>query len=95
MRNIFAKFYSITAICRFSTLRSPRIIRDEVNSLDNQSDISEMKSLALKNPNNIIYSYLNINSVRNKFKKISNLISDNVEILIVAETKLGSSFPTT
>ena len=39
-------------------------------------------------------SYLNINSVRNKFKNMSSLISENVDILIVAETKLDSSFPT-
>ena len=53
-----------------------------------------MKNLRLKNPKNIIFSYLNINSVRNKFKNMSSLISENVEILIVAETKLDSSFPT-
>ena len=69
-------------------------IRDEVNSLDNISDTSEMKNLRLKNPKNIFFSFLNINSVRNKLKNISSLISENVDILIVTETKLGSSFPT-
>ena len=54
-----------------------------------------MKNLRLKNPKNIIFSYLNINSVRNKFQNMSSLISENVDILIVAETKLDSSFPTT
>ena len=54
-----------------------------------------MKKLRLKNPKNIIFSYLNINSVRNKFQNMSSLISENVDILIVAETKLDSSFPTT
>ena len=62
--------------------------------MDNHSDISEMKNLRLKNPKNIIFSYLNINSVRNKFKNMSSLILGNVDILIVAETKLDSSFPT-
>ena len=42
-------------------------IRDEVNSLYNHSDIFEMKNVCLKNPNNMIFSYLNINSVQNKF----------------------------
>ena len=54
-----------------------------------------MKKLRLKNPKNIIFSYLNINSVRNKFQNMSSLISENVDILIVAETKLDSSFPKT
>ena len=39
--------------------------------------------------------YLNIDSVRNKFQNMSSLILENVDILIVAETKLGSSFLTT
>ena len=67
-------------------------IRDKVSSLDNHSDISEMKTLRLKNPKNIIFSYLNTKSVWNKFKNMSSLISENVDILIVAETKLDSSF---
>ena len=69
-------------------------IRDELNSLDNHSDISEMKNLRLRNPKNIIFSYLNINSVWNKFKNMSSLISEYVDILIVVETKLDSCFPT-
>ena len=76
------------------TGREGAFIRDEVNSLDNHSDIFEMKNLRLKNPKNIIFSYLNINSVPNKFKNVSSLISENVDILIVAEIKLDSSFPT-
>ena len=52
-----------------------------------------MKKLRLKNPKNIIFSYLNENSVRNKFQNMSSLISENNDILIVAETKLDSSLP--
>ena len=90
-------------LCRFlRSLPVDRIItgpegaflRDEVNSLDNHSDISEMKNLRLKNPKNITFSYLNINSVRNNLKNMSGLISQNADILIVAETKLDYSFPT-
>ena len=69
-------------------------INDEVISLDNHSDISEIKNLRLKTPKNIMLSYLNLNSIRNKFKNMSSLVSENVNILIVVETKLDSSFPT-
>ena len=68
---------------------------DEINSSDNRFDFSEMKKLRLKNPKNIIFSYLDINSVRNKFQNMSSLMSENVDILIVSETKLDSSFPMT
>ena len=75
--------------------REGAFIIDEVNSSDNRSDISKMKKLRLKNPKNTIFSYLNINSVWNKYKNMSSLISENVDILIVAETKLDLSFLTT
>ena len=89
-------------LCRFArSLPVDQIItgcegafkRHEVNSLDNHSDVSEMKNVHLKNPKNIIFSYLNINSVRNNFENMFSLISKNVVILIVAETKIDSSFP--
>ena len=35
-----------------------------------------------------------MNSIRIKFKNMSSLVSENVDILIVAETKLDSSSPT-
>ena len=60
-----------------------------MNSLDNHSDIPEMKNLRLKNPKNTIFSY----SVRNMFKNMSSLISEDVDILIVGQTKLDPSFP--
>ena len=53
-----------------------------------------MKIVRSKNPKNINFSYLNVNSVRNKFKNISSLILESVDILIVVESKLNSSFPT-
>ena len=54
----------------------------------------DIKELRIKNPLNFIFSYLNINSIRNKFSDLRQVICDNVEILTIAETKIGSSFPT-
>ena len=45
--------------------------------------------------NGLIISYLNINSIRNKIESLRLLISDNVDILIVAETKIDRTFPST
>ena len=42
---------------------------------------------------NIILSYLNINSIRNKFENLFELVAGNVEILCISETKLDPSFP--
>ena len=38
--------------------------------------------------------HININSIRNKFEMLSNtLIRDNLDISMIPETKLGSTFP--
>ena len=37
--------------------------------------------------------YININSIRNKFEMLSNSIKGNLDILMICETKLGSTFP--
>ena len=39
-------------------------------------------------------SYININSIRNKFSGFSEMIGENIDALAIAETKIDSSFPT-
>ena len=43
---------------------------------------------------NIIFSYLNINSTRNKFDSVRAAILNYVDIFIATETKINESFPT-
>ena len=43
---------------------------------------------------NIIFSHLNINSIRNKFENLKDVVSNHVDILVSAETKTDKSFPT-
>ena len=45
-------------------------------------------------PNNVIFSYLNINSIRNRFDNLKLIIDEHVDILCVLETKIDNSFPT-
>ena len=42
---------------------------------------------------NIIFSHLNINSIRNKFENLKEVVSNHVNILVTAETKIDKSFP--
>ena len=52
-----------------------------------------MKTLRLKYPNNIIISYININSIRYKFQNFADLASQYLDVIIIAETKLDDTFP--
>ena len=38
--------------------------------------------------------HLNINSVRNKFEALTYIIDNNINLLLISETKLHDSFPT-
>ena len=41
----------------------------------------------------MIFSYLNINSIRNKFGDLNKIVDGNINILCITETKLDESFP--
>ena len=47
-----------------------------------------------QNVNRLICAQLNINSIRNKFESLVDVITNNIDILIISETKLGPSLPT-
>ena len=42
----------------------------------------------------MVTGHLNINSIRNKFELLSFLIGGKVDILLISETKIDSTFPT-
>ena len=54
----------------------------------------DLKALRLKNFNKLIIAHENINSLKNKFEFLISLIKDNIDILMISEIKLDSSFPT-
>ena len=57
-------------------------------SASNTSNVSLLRNLRMKNPKDKIFSYININSIPNNFENHCDLISKNVDILSVTETKL-------
>ena len=54
-----------------------------------------LKSLREENPNRPIFAQININSIRNKCQILASQIINNVDVLLVYETKFDDSFPTT
>ena len=54
---------------------------------------SELKQLRQNNINRVIVGYVNINSIRNKFDALKDIVSQNIDIVMVAETKIDDSFP--
>ena len=64
------------------------------DGLENESSAFEiLNSLNIRNKHRGIIAHLNINSLRNKFDALKYLINENVDILIITETKLEDTFP--
>jgi len=42
----------------------------------------------------VLPNYLNINSIKNKFNSLLSILSENMDVLSIAETKIDSSFST-
>ena len=55
--------------------------------------MEHLNELRLKNINKLVISHLNINSLSNKFNQLKLIIKNKVDILVITETKLDSSFP--
>ena len=53
-----------------------------------------LKTIRLKNRNGPLVAYLNINSIRNKIDFLRPMISETTDILVIAETKIDNTFPT-
>ena len=52
-----------------------------------------LKDIRKSNVNKLVFGQLNINSLRNKFDMLSELIKGLVDVFMISETKLGGSFP--
>ena len=46
-----------------------------------------------KNENRIVVAHLNINFINQKFEALKTLVNNNVDILMISETKIAESFP--
>ena len=54
---------------------------------------NDLKKIRIKNPNRLIIAQININSLRNKFDIFVQMLSNNVDLLLISETKIDASFP--
>ena len=53
----------------------------------------KLRNLRVKNVDKILIGHLNINSIRNKFDMLVDLVKDNLDVILLSETKIDASFP--
>ena len=64
------------------------LIDASITSQEYEKNINvTLKRLRHSHLNNVIFSYLNINSSRNKFGNLDNVVDRNIDILCIVETK--------
>ena len=66
-------------------------INSEPNNLIRKNDssaesVASLEKLRLENTNRLIFGDLNINSIKNKFELLTNIIQGKLDILLVSET---------
>ena len=60
---------------------------------DSISDSFEkFKNTRLKNPSRLIIAQLNMDSLHNKFDSLVRILHNNLDILLISETEVDSSF---
>ena len=58
------------------------------------SDVySNWENIRKNKSKKIIIAHLTVNSIRNKFDFFSDIVKDNIDILMISESKLDDSFP--
>ena len=74
----------------------PNSQQNEDNPYENSNNTSydHIQRIRCKFPKYVIFSHVNINSIRHKWKHIFKLLSDGlVDVISISETKLDDSFP--
>ena len=61
------------------------------NVTDAKIGLQEMKQ---NSPDKLILGHVSINSTRNKFDGITYIIGNNIDTILISETKINDTFPT-
>ena len=72
---------------------SQQLLSSGINGFTNNVSEKNLRVIRQENLNRIIIAHLKINFLRRKFDLLANQIIGNVDVLVMAETKLVASFP--
>ena len=83
---------NITDVSKYSVNSKP--LNNCKSSLNDQQNLgSNSHWVSIENPSRIIFGQININSIRSKFDLVMNIIKNEIDILMISETKIDNSFP--
>ena len=66
---------------------------NEESTNEDSDPFKILKNIRIKNVNRLTMGQLNINSIRNKFEALKSIVTGNLDILVITESKLDEGFP--
>ena len=63
------------------------------SNIQEENSLDSLRKLRLRNVNKVIIGNLNINSLVARFDQVKEVISKNVDILVITDTKFDDTFP--
>ena len=76
----------LTTLRNYNSLQKSLSSLSKIGALNAKSRLKEMKA---QSSDKLILGHLNINSIRNKFEALKFIIGNNIDILLISETKLN------
>ena len=73
--------------------KSENPLSDPIIIDENNYDFRRINDLGNQNPLRFIIGHININSIRNKFEPLVSFINNNLDIVMISETKIDDTFP--
>ena len=73
-------------------VKNSKILDNQFNTTQ-ENPTDSIRKLKLSNPHKIILRHLNVNSLRNKFESVADVIQGKFDIFLLSETKIDKSFP--
>ena len=76
-------------------MRDDTVSEDESNVYNDYTPDPKqiLKNIRNSNVNKLTFGHLNINSLRNKFDQLTEMVKGFVDIFLISESKLDDSFP--
>ena len=72
--------------------KSGNPLSDPIIIDENTYDFHGIKDLRNQNPLSVIIGHINVNSIRNTFESLVSFINNNLDILMISETKIDDTF---
>ena len=80
-------------IDRNTSGKSENALSDSIIIDENTYDFHGIKDLRNQNTFRVIIGHININSIRNTFEPLVSFLNNNIDILMISETKIDDTFP--